>query len=87
MVLTESPSVDQSRLLFDRLLTLAITRGQRCGRGCALGPGTVAAIDAIADNHPDADAADITAAYDAFLDEHYTGSRKQRSPRQDVPLS
>ena len=35
-----------------------------------LGPGTVAAIAAVASEHPDADAALITAAYDAFDREH-----------------
>lgn len=36
-----------------------------------LGPGTVAAIAAVASEHPDADAVLITAAYDAFDREHH----------------
>jgi hypothetical protein len=66
----ETPAQDELRRVFQGLLNNALIRG-RVGAGAAgLGPGTLAAIAAVARDHPDADAAVINAAYDAFDREH-----------------
>ena len=65
---TEPP--DDLRLTFQQQLNLALTRGRATSPYSGLGPGTSAAIDSVAYNHPDADADSIAAAYDAFDCEH-----------------
>jgi hypothetical protein len=55
---------------FQELLNLALTRGRFTSSTCGLGPATLSAIDVVALEHPDADAALITDAYDAFEREH-----------------
>ena len=52
------------------MLNLALTRGRLAPSCSGLGPDTVAAIREVADEHPDADADCIAAAYDAFEREH-----------------
>jgi hypothetical protein len=59
-----------SRRAFEELLNLALTRGSFAASPCGLGPATIAAIDVIALEHPDADAELITDAYDAYEREH-----------------
>lgn len=54
------------------MLNLALTRGRTPPPNSGLGPDTVAAIDKVAYEHPDADADCIAAAYDAFEREHGT---------------
>ncbi|MBE1552254.1 hypothetical protein GGC64_006341 [Mycobacterium sp. OAS707] len=66
----DPPSRDGLRTTFQGLLNLALARGRGAPTRCGLGPGTVAAVDAVAYDHPDADADCITAAYDAFHREH-----------------
>jgi hypothetical protein len=58
------------RSAFEELLNLALTRGSFTAGPCGLGAATIAAIDVIALEHPDADAELITDAYDAFEREH-----------------
>jgi hypothetical protein len=58
------------RSTFQGLLNLALTRGRFTTSASALGPDTRAAIDAVAYDHPDAEAECIAAAYDAFEREH-----------------
>ena len=69
-MLDEPHSPDELRSTFQGLLNLALTRGRVTASSCALGPGTRAAIDVVAYEHPDADADCIAAAYDAFDREH-----------------
>ena len=66
----ELPSHDELRTIFQDLLNLALIRGRATPGGCCLGPDTLAAIDAVAYDHPDADADCIAAAYDSFEREH-----------------
>jgi hypothetical protein len=69
-MLVEPNSSDELRTTFEELLSLALTRG-RVTSGCpGLGPSTLAAIDVVAQEHPDAEAELIAAAYDAFYLEH-----------------
>jgi hypothetical protein len=51
-------------------LNLALTRGRVASSSCGLGPNTLAAINVVAYEHPDAEADCIAAAYDAFDHEH-----------------
>jgi hypothetical protein len=66
----ELSSHDELRTTFQGLLNLALTRGRTTPTCCGLGPDTLAAIDAVAYDHPDAEADCIRAAYDSFLWEH-----------------
>jgi hypothetical protein len=66
----EPPRPDELRTTFQRLLHLALTRGRVTSSNTGLGPATLAAIDAVAHEHPDAEAELIAAAYDAFRLEH-----------------
>jgi hypothetical protein len=66
----ETPSRQQLRATFQRLLNLALTRGRVTSSSCGLGPNTLAAINVVAYEHPDAEADCIAAAYDAFDHEH-----------------
>jgi hypothetical protein len=69
MVMSEPP--DELRQAFQGLLNLALTLGGRATPSPSdLGPGTRAAIDVVAREHPDADADSIAAAYDEFQREH-----------------
>lgn len=68
----ETPTPQELRAAFQTILNLALTRGRSAPRGCGLGPDTVAAIDEVAYDHPDADPDCIAAAYDAFKREHGT---------------
>ena len=52
------------------MLNSALTRGHRASGYSGLGPRTIAAIDAVACDHPEADTGVIAAAYDAFDHEH-----------------
>lgn len=69
-MLADTSPPEGLRATFDDLLTLAITKGCTTAQCGGLGPGTRAAIDDIAFNHPDAEASSIAAAYDAFAREH-----------------
>ena len=55
---------------FQESLNCAIAHGLRPSRWIGLGDKTFTAIDAIADEHPDATADHIAGAYDAFAREH-----------------
>ncbi|HEY2197297.1 MAG TPA: hypothetical protein VGH69_06270 [Mycobacterium sp.] len=72
-MLSETPSRDERRTTFQELLNLALTRGRATSDCCGLGPGTRAAIDVVAYDHPDAEADCVAAAYDAFDREHGDG--------------
>ena len=75
-VLAEPPSPDELRTTFQGLLNQALTRGRATRSNCGLGPCTLAAIDVVAYDHPDAEADCIAAAYDAFHREHGEGSEQ-----------
>ncbi|MEX3646610.1 hypothetical protein [Mycolicibacterium porcinum] len=62
------PSELQHRFLI--ALNDAITRGGAPGHDTGLGRQTLAAMTLVAHNHPDATAALIADAYDAFNSEH-----------------
>ena len=66
----DPPPHDDLRATFQRLLNLALTRGRATPKGSGLGPETLAAIDGVAYDHPDAEAEGIAAAYDTFDREH-----------------
>ena len=57
---------------FQDSLNCAIAHGLRPSRWIGLGDETFSAIDAIAEEHPDATADHIACAYDAFVREHGT---------------
>lgn len=61
---------DELRSTFQRLLNLALTRGRAASGCCGLGPETIAAINAVAYDHPEAEADCNAAAYDSFEWEH-----------------
>lgn len=63
---TPTPSTDELRVNFQVLLNSALTHGRGATRECGLGRATIEAINAIAYDHPDAEADTIAAAYDAF---------------------
>jgi hypothetical protein len=69
-VIVDSAAGEELRDVFQGMLNNALTRGRMTHDVSCLGPGTVAAIAVVASEHPDADAAVITAAYDAFDREH-----------------
>ena len=69
-MLPEPPSVAVLRETFQRVLNLALTRGRAAPSHCGLGPETLAAIDVVAYDHPDAEPDSIAAAYEAFDREH-----------------
>lgn len=69
MPISSSPQ-DELRVNFQVLLNSALTHGRAASRECGLGPATVEAINAIAYDHPDAEADAVAAAYDAFEAEH-----------------
>ena len=58
------------RCAFQDSLNCAIARGQRPSRWLGLGDGTCKAIEGVAYEHPDATAAQIADAYDAFARDH-----------------
>jgi hypothetical protein len=58
------------RVIFQELLNVALTRGRVTPDSSGLGPSTLAAINVVAHEHPDAEAEVIAAAYDAFEREH-----------------
>jgi hypothetical protein len=66
----EPPSPEELRSTFQGLLDLALTRGRVASSSCGLGPNTLAAINVVTYEHPDAEADCIAAAYDAFDHEH-----------------
>ena len=63
-------STDLVDRTFRDVLNQAIIAGRRPRRTALLGPGTWAAIDALAREHPDATAHHLAAVYDAFQREH-----------------
>ena len=69
-MVAEPPSPELLRSTFQGLLNLALTRGRVASSSCGLGPNTLAAIDVVAYEHPDAEVESIAAAYDAFDHEH-----------------
>lgn len=58
------------RRAFQDSLNGAIVHGQRPSRWVGLGGDTYSAIDAVAQEHPDATVNHIADAYDAFAREH-----------------
>ena len=64
------PREDDVRATFQGFLNLALTSGRATPTCSILGPNTLAAIDFVAYEHPDAAADCIAAAYDAFEREH-----------------
>jgi hypothetical protein len=69
-MVAETPAQDELRDVFQGMLNTALIRGREGLNFAGLGPGTMAAIATVAREHPDADAAVINAAYDAFDREH-----------------
>jgi hypothetical protein len=70
------------RRAFQDSLNGAILHGLRPSRSTGLGAETYAAIDAVAQEHPDATVCHIADAYDAFALEH---SAPDPTPMVDVP--
>lgn len=70
------------RRAFQDSLNGAIVHGQPPSRWIELGTETYAAIDAVAQEHPDATVNHIADAYDAFAREH---SVPNPTPAVDVP--
>ena len=66
----QTPPPQERREMFQRLVNLALTGARGVPSCSGLGPDTVAAIDEVANEHPDADPECIAAAYDAFEREH-----------------
>jgi hypothetical protein len=62
------------RSTFQTSLNCAIAHGQRPSQWTCLGARTHTAIDAVAQEHPDATADHIADAYDAFAREHEPAS-------------
>jgi hypothetical protein len=62
------------RSTFQKSLNCAIAHGQRPSPRCGLGDRTHTAIEAVAQEHPDATADHIADAYDAFVREHEPSS-------------
>lgn len=62
--------MDELRETFQRNLIAAVADGRVPTRNSGLGPHTVSAIEAIANDHPEARVELITKAYDTFSDEH-----------------
>jgi hypothetical protein len=60
---------------FQESLNCAIAHGRRPSRWIGLGDRTFTAIEAIAEEHPDATVDHIANAYDAFAREHAIGDR------------
>lgn len=71
--MTAEAHSDTARQYFDALLRSAILAGRRPPPGGQVGPATWSAINIVANAHPEATAAQITAAYDAFNGEHAKG--------------
>jgi hypothetical protein len=69
----EPPTPEGLRATFQELLNRALTRGRVAPGSAGLGPSTLAAVNAVALEHPDADAELIADAYDVFEREHGTG--------------
>ena len=69
-MLAEPLSPEPLRSAFQGMLNSALTRGLRVSGYSGLGPRTLAAIDTVASDHPEADTEAIAAAYDAFDQEH-----------------
>jgi hypothetical protein len=71
------------RGVFQNSLNCAITHGQQPYRWIGLGDETHAAIDAVAQEHPEATVDQIAYAYDAFAREH--GPSDQADPMESGP--
>jgi DNA-binding XRE family transcriptional regulator len=69
MMCADQPS-EQLRLRFQTALNDALAQGLTTVGGTGLGPRTQAAVRSVAAEHPDATAALITEAFDAFEREH-----------------
>ncbi len=69
----EPPTPEGLRAGFQELLNLALIRGRVASGYTGLGPSTLAAINAVALEHPYAEAELIADAYDVFEREHGTG--------------
>lgn len=69
---------------FRDMFNAAVTRGARPRRTAVLGPATWAAIDVLAQEHPDATADHFASAHDAFALEH--GDPQESAADQD-PLT
>lgn len=68
---------------FQDSLNRAIADGQRPSRWIGLGDRTRTAIEAVAEEHPDATADHIADAYDAFAREHEaSGSTAIEAPKR-----
>jgi hypothetical protein len=71
------------RDVFQDALHCAITHGQQPYRWIGLGDESHAAIDAVAQEHPEATVDQIAYAYDAFAREH--GASDQADPMESEP--
>ena len=69
----EPPTPEGLRSSFQELLNLALIRGRVASGHAGLGPSTLAAINAVALEHPDAEPELIADAYDVFEREHGAG--------------
>ncbi len=67
---------------FQDSLNCAIAHGQRPAQWIGLGDKTRTAIEAVAEEHPDATADHIADAYDAFASEHEPANSTVSSPAE-----
>jgi len=65
-LLSDDAPTEDARAVFDHALLSALTEGRLPGPSGALGVNTLAAIEAVARDHPEAAAELINDAYDAF---------------------
>jgi hypothetical protein len=65
-------ALKELRETFQRNLMAAVADGRVPKQQSGLGPHTISAIEAIANDHPEARVELITEAYDTFSDEHIT---------------
>jgi hypothetical protein len=72
-MLDQPPSPRDLQAVFQQLFNLALTLGRIPPATCGLGSATLAAINAIAREHPEAVTQLVTDAYDAFKREHGRG--------------
>ncbi|MGE3842602.1 MAG: hypothetical protein AB7I50_13535 [Vicinamibacterales bacterium] len=81
-----APNEAELRERFQHMLNAALTQGRFSWRGSQLGLSTIAAVAAVADDHPDASVEQIAAAYDAFAREHGTvyPPIDHRRPRRSI---
>jgi hypothetical protein len=70
LVMCAEPPLTELRHRLQGLLNAALAKGRAPSGDAGLGPRTMAALAAVADQHPEATPEHIAHAYDMFLTEH-----------------